>query len=171
MKNLFISFISIIFLCSCERVNSLTSNITDEARAFDVGVCFIDYGLIELAPGEIRTASEKEVVNCSEAHNVEVISSYSYVPSVYLDEINPIDSVCYDDLIDYVDRLHRHKSPPDINRVYEEFDIDFTYVFFFTESSLGQKKADLNEEFQCSIFFKNGFKRGKFEKIIRNFGK
>ena len=178
MKNLFILFISIIFLCSCERINSLTSNINDEsniitaeARNFDVGVCFIDYDAVDLSPGDTFTTTGVEIVNCSEAHNVEVISSYSYVPSLYLDEIDPIDQVCFDDTIDYVDRLHPYKNSEEINNIYEEFDSNFAYLFYYTTSVLNAETADLNEEFQCSIRSRNSFKRGKFEKIIRNFGK
>tara|TARA_Y100000766_G_C18788076_1_gene546770 strand:- start:173 stop:709 length:537 start_codon:yes stop_codon:yes gene_type:complete len=178
MKKVFLSIISIILLSSCERITSISNNIndesnviSDEARTFDVGVCFIDYNAIDLSPGDTFSTTGVEIVNCKEAHNVEVISSYSYVPSWYLDEIDPLEEICFDDTIDYVDKLHPYKNSEEMNDIYGEFDTNFAYLFYYTTAILSPDTADLNEEFQCSIRSRNGFKRGKFEKIIRNFGK
>ena len=178
MKKVFLSIISIILLSSCERITSISNNIndesnviSDEARTFDVGVCFIDYNAIDLSPGDTFSTTGVEIVNCKEAHNVEVISSYSYVPSWYLDEIDPLEEICFDDTIDYVDKLHPYKNYQEMNDIYGEFDKIFTYMYYFNTSSIDPTKADLNAEFQCSITLRNGLKRGKFEKIIRNLGK
>ena len=177
MKKVFLSIISIILLSSCERITSLVSDDEFdvngyETDSFDVGVCFIDYAKENLTlAGETQDSEPVEIVNCSEAHNMEVLSRYSYAPNSYLNKENPIDDVCFDDTINYVDKLHPYKNSQEMNDIYGEFDKIFTYMYYFNTSSIDSTKADLNAEFQCSIALSNGLQRGKFEKIIRNLGK
>jgi len=151
------------FLFLCLLISSCSKTISP--LDLDVGDCFIDLSSEELLYGESQDVDYVEVVDCFEPHNYEIVAKFQSVPESYRNSENPIDDVCFDHLVEYIESIYPNADYLTLIEIYEKFDAKYTPIMHF--NTIGDTlKPDLNKEFNCGVMSKNSLIFNNFKKDI-----
>ena len=133
-KNSSLFFIPLIlFLVSCSESVSIEnpSSFMDDPLNLSIGDCFNDFSNLDQEYGDENVFDVYvEVVSCLSPHNNEVYAVYSSVPLSYRDLPNPPSELCFDEMTDVIRSFHPSSTGAEWNAVLEDFDNNFSGVFF-----------------------------------------
>tara|TARA_B100000989_G_C19369384_1_gene396668 strand:+ start:253 stop:741 length:489 start_codon:yes stop_codon:yes gene_type:complete len=160
MYRILVSLFTILLIASCAKYE----NPLDLKN----GNCFINLNANEILENEIEEVFVVEVVDCSEPHNFEVIATFASVPDLYKEYEDPIDQVCLDSLIDYIDRILPSSSSGTLLKVYEKFDQNYRRYHYFNKVD-NTFLADNDKNFVCAVMSIDSLIYKTFKQSIETF--
>ena len=156
----------LIFFSGCSEFKAALDMQTP--LDLEVGDCYIELSQNDMKRGEPEDLEFVDVVSCSEPHSHEIIAKYPSVPLAYRTLENPIDEVCLNATLTFVNALHPNADDSLMSEIYGKFDERFSYIFLYNQISIDSMEPDLNESISCAIMSKDSLNIGFFQKIIES---